>query len=151
MDVLEEVAQEIPVRLDGPERQEKIKTIIIECHKSGKSWIVVENNRVIGFVLARPDAYKGQAAIALMYGGVRADLRRRGIFFTLMEKLKSNDVPLIANVLRGNLSSMVDSLGKVGFTKLDLEFDALQTRMVWSPAVDGKGGGQWPPDHKSIA
>jgi hypothetical protein len=35
--VLEEVAPEVPVRLDGAERQEKIKAIIIECCNSKAS------------------------------------------------------------------------------------------------------------------
>src|ERR1700693_2724252 len=104
LDVLEEVAPEIPVRLDGSERQSKINTIITQCHRSGKSWVAVDaNDRVVGFVLARPDAYDGQTAISVSYVGVRTDSRRRKIFSTLMEKLKANGVPLTASVLHDNL------------------------------------------------
>jgi hypothetical protein len=35
--VLEEVAPEITVSLDTPESQEKIKTEIVQCRRSGKS------------------------------------------------------------------------------------------------------------------
>jgi N-acetylglutamate synthase-like GNAT family acetyltransferase len=133
--VLEEVAPEIPVRLDGQERQEKIKTIIIECHGSGKSWVAVDvDGKVVGFILARPDVHDDQSAISIRYVGVRADSRRRRIFSTLVEKLKANGVPLTASVLRDNRSSMVDNLVKIGFTKI--ESDARETRLVWSPAVE---------------
>jgi ribosomal protein S18 acetylase RimI-like enzyme len=133
--VLEEVAPEIPVQLDGPERQSKIKTLIRERRQSGKSWVAVDvNRRVVGFVLARPDVHDNQAAIYMDYIGVRTDSRRRKIFSTLMEKMKANDVPLIANVLHDNHSSMVDNLKNVGFTEIGTEFDAKQTKLVWSPA-----------------
>jgi ribosomal protein S18 acetylase RimI-like enzyme len=94
----------------------------------------VSSRRVVGFVLARPDVHDSQAAIYMDYIGVRTDSRRRKIFSTLMEKMKANDVPLIANVLHDNHSSMVDNLENVGFTKIGTEFDAKQTKLVWSPA-----------------
>jgi hypothetical protein len=57
--VLEEVASEIPVRLDGEERQRKIQTEIIQCRQTGKSWAAVDTHgRVVGFVLARPEVMK---------------------------------------------------------------------------------------------
>jgi predicted nucleotidyltransferase len=98
--VLEEVASEIPVRLDGAERQDKIRTEITQCHETRKSWVAVDkkDGKVVGFVLARPDAREGKAAIYMPYAGVSADSRQRGIFSTLVEKLKANGVPLIANV-----------------------------------------------------
>jgi hypothetical protein len=136
LEVFEEVAPEIPVLLDGPDSQDKIKTIITQCRMSGKSWVAVDaNKRVAGFVLARPDSYEGKAAIYLSYIGVRADLRRRGIFSALMEKLKTNGVPLTVTVLHGNVSSMVDNLVNIGFTKIQAASDAKETKLVWSPAV----------------
>jgi hypothetical protein len=43
--VLEEVSSEIPVRLDGAERQEKIRTEITQCHETRKSWVAVVPER----------------------------------------------------------------------------------------------------------
>src|ERR1700722_19959360 len=78
--VLEEVAPEIPVRLDGEERQQKIRTEITQCHRTKKSWIAVgEDGKLIGFILARPDAHEGKAAIYLPYVGVSAASRRNGV------------------------------------------------------------------------
>jgi hypothetical protein len=44
-------------------------------------------------------------------------------------------VPLLAIVLHGNRSSMLDILVKNQFTKIESESDAKQTKLVWSPAV----------------
>jgi ribosomal protein S18 acetylase RimI-like enzyme len=133
--VLEEVASEIPVRLDGDERQRKIQTEIIQCRQAGKSWVAVDTHgKVVGFVLARPHGHEGKAAIYIPYVGVSAASRRRGIFSTLIGKLKANGVQLIANVLRDNHSNMEDILVKEGFTKIDC--DAKQKKFLWSPAAN---------------
>jgi hypothetical protein len=80
--VLEEVAPEIPVLLDTPARQDAIRGIIVECRKSGKSWVAVDaNGTVVGFALARPDLHEA-GAISLRYVGVSGNSRRRGIFAT---------------------------------------------------------------------
>jgi len=135
--VLEEVAPEIPVRRDGEERQEKIRTVIIQSQKSGKSWVAVNaDDTVVGFVLARRSIRDGQVVISVQYAGVSADSRGRGIFPTLMEKLKANDVPLTATVLHNNQSGMADHLVKIGFTKM--ESDAKQAYFRWSP--EGQDG-----------
>ena len=133
--VLEEVSSEIPVRLDGAERQEKIRTEITQCHETRKSWVAVDaDGKVVGFrVLARPDAHQGKAAIYMPYAGVSAESRRRGIFSTLVEKLKANGVPVIANVLHDNRSGMEDILVKNGFTEIDC--NAKQKKFLWSPAT----------------
>jgi ribosomal protein S18 acetylase RimI-like enzyme len=132
--VLEEVASEIPVPLDGEERQRKIQTEIIQCHQTGKSWAAVDTHgRVVGFVLARPHGHEGKAAIYMPYAGVSADSRRRGIFSSLVEKLKANGVPLIAKVLHDNRSNMEEILVKNGFVKIDS--DAKQKKFLWSPAA----------------
>jgi N-acetylglutamate synthase-like GNAT family acetyltransferase len=132
--VLEEVAPEIPVTLNTPENLLIIKGIIIECHQSGKSWIAVdEDSRVVGFVLARPDFHESDA-ISLRYIGVSMELRRRGIFTTLIEKMKANGVPLTASVLHDNSSGMADRLVEVGFTKIGS--DAKEEKLRWAPATE---------------
>jgi hypothetical protein len=98
--VLEEVAPEIPVLFDTLERQDAIRGIIIECHKSGQSLVAVDaNGRVVGFALARADYHEG-GAISLRYIGVSANSRRRGIFATFMKKLKAKGAPITTSVLR---------------------------------------------------
>ena len=105
--VLKEVASEVPVRLDGPEREAKIQTEIVQCHQNKKSWVAVDaDGQVVGFVLTRPDTYEGKAALYIPYSGVSADARGQGIFSTFLEKLKENNIPLMANVLHDNKSGM---------------------------------------------
>jgi N-acetylglutamate synthase-like GNAT family acetyltransferase len=130
---LEEVAPEIPVLIDTPQRQDAIKGIIVECHKSGQSFVAVDaNSEVVGFVLARPDIHE-QGAISLRYVGVSKNSRRHGIFATFIEKLKAKGVPLTASVLHDNRSAMADQLVKVGFT--ELEANAKETKFRWAPGT----------------
>jgi hypothetical protein len=130
--VLEEVAPEVPVRLDGKDRQEKIQAIIIECRTSGKSWVAVdETGRIVGFVLARPDAHEGKAAITLLYTGVSAGSRYGGVFSSLLEKLKAERVPLITSVLPDNKSGMGEHLKKRGFAETGPKANA--TGYLWTP------------------
>ena len=52
--ILEEVAPEVPVLLDTPERKDAIKTVIIECYGSGKSWVAIDAaGAVVGVALAK--------------------------------------------------------------------------------------------------
>jgi hypothetical protein len=129
--VLEEVAPEIPVLLDTTDSQDAIRSIIVECRKSGKSWVAVdENSTVVGFVLAREDFHE-RGALSLRYIGVSADARRRGIFAALMENMKVTGVPLTASVLHDNRSAMADRLVEIGFTKV--ESGAKETKLRWAP------------------
>jgi N-acetylglutamate synthase-like GNAT family acetyltransferase len=98
--VLEEVASEIPVSIDTPETQDKIKTVIIQCRDRGESRVAIDaDGTVVGFALAEPDFHE-RGAISLRYIGVSGNSRRRGIFATLMENLKAKGAPLTASVLQ---------------------------------------------------
>lgn len=131
--LLEEVAPEVPVRLDGKDRQDKIQTVIVECRRSGKSWVAVDSSgSVVGFVLARPDAHEGKAAISLLYAGVGADSRKGGVFSALLEKLKAERVPLLASVLPNNQSGMGDHLKKRGFVETGEKGNAMA--YLWTPS-----------------
>jgi hypothetical protein len=55
-----------------------------------------------------------------------------------MEKMKAAGVPLRADVLNGNLSSMADILVKNGFTKIEPAPDSQKTALVWLPLVKQK-------------
>ena len=134
--VLQEVAPEIPLSLDTPERQEAMQAIIAECCASGESLVAVDaDDTVVGFVLAKPDRlerffHKNQA-LSLRYIGVNKVWRQHGIFAALMEQSMANGVPLTASVLHTNQSAMADRLVKVGYEKV--ESDAKETRLRWAP------------------
>jgi N-acetylglutamate synthase-like GNAT family acetyltransferase len=133
LDVLAEVAPEIPVSIDASDSQHPIRGIIRECHESGKSWVAVDaDGKVVGCVLAKKDIHDVQA-ISLRYIGVSGNSRRRRIFATLMEKMKASGAPLTASVLHGNQSAMADLLVKMGFTKVGS--DPKETELRWTPPV----------------
>lgn len=132
--LLEEVAPEIPVSLDGPQRQQAIQEIIIRCRESGKSWVALDaDGKVVGFALVYPDVHE-PPAISLRYIGVSKDSRQRGIFGVFMGKLKANGAPLTATVLNDNQSGMADRLAKIGFT--ETETLSNQAKFRWDPTTN---------------
>ena len=107
--VLEEVAPEIPVRLDTQ------RTCIQEGIGSGNAWIALDrDNQVVGFLMAEPD----REALELSYGGVRTSHREHHIFPTLVKKMMAKGVPLTATVMHSNESNTVNRLLKLDFTKV---------------------------------
>ena len=117
--VIEEVAPEVPVLLDIPQRQAAMRGIIVECHQSGKSWVAVNaDGTVVGCALARPDILEN-GAISLRYVGVSKTSRRQGIFATFIDKLKTNGMPVTVTVLHNNRSAMTARLLKAGFTEVE--------------------------------
>jgi N-acetylglutamate synthase-like GNAT family acetyltransferase len=128
--VLKEAAPEIPVSLDTQEAQSRMVTEIVQCHRSGKSWVATdENGRIIGVALARPDFHE-QGAISLRYIAVSKESRRSGISASLMEKLKANGAPITASVLHNNRSGMENRLVRIGFTKVKSDDNETQFRWV---------------------
>jgi hypothetical protein len=81
----------------------------------------------------KKDIHEGQA-ISLRYIGVSKNSRGRGISSALVEKLKTNGVPLTASVLNGNQSGMVDRLVKIGFTKMGS--DDKEAKLRWAPVIE---------------
>lgn len=136
--VLDEVAAEVPMKLDAPAQKEAMKSIIAECCASGKSWVAVgDYGAVVGVALVKPDiferALKKNNALALRYVGVSKNWCQRGIFAALMENVMiAKNAPLNASVLYGNKSAMADRLAKIGFEKV--EADAKETKLRWDPA-----------------
>jgi N-acetylglutamate synthase-like GNAT family acetyltransferase len=135
--VLEEVASEVPVKLDTSAHQEAIKEIIVACCDSGESWVAVDDGgTVVGFALVKPDVFERALnknnALSLRYVGVSKNSRQRGIFATLMENLMvGKNAPLNASVLHANKSAMADRLIKIGYEKVGADDKKADYR--WSP------------------
>lgn len=129
--LLEEAAPEIPIPLNTPGVQEKLKTDIIQCHRSGKSWVAVDaSGKVVGVALARQD-FDESGAISLRDIAVSANARGQGVCTSLIEKLKANGVPLTASVLHDNQSAMAGRLQNYGFSKVGS--DDRETKFRWAP------------------
>jgi ribosomal protein S18 acetylase RimI-like enzyme len=112
LDVLAEVAAEIPAPIDASDTKDPIRGEIIRCRESGKSWVAVADGKIVGVVLARKDIHD-QQAITLPYIGVSPDYRGRKIFSTLLDKLKADGAPLTGTVLLSNKSGMADQFTEV--------------------------------------
>jgi ribosomal protein S18 acetylase RimI-like enzyme len=119
--VLEEVAAEVSVLLDGAERRSRVLEHVRASSGSGESWVAVDGRKVIGFLQAEPDQlerfHHDNGALHLSYGGVRAKYRGCGVFRSLTEKLVERRVPLTATVKHANKSGMARVLIKLGFVK----------------------------------
>jgi hypothetical protein len=97
--VMEEVAPEIPLRLDTPEARKVIFNQVVQCCKSEGSCVAVDNaGRIVGFLLAEPDElerfHHDNQALHLPYGGVAKSMRKQGAFCRLIEMVMSCQVPL---------------------------------------------------------
>jgi hypothetical protein len=131
--VLEDVAPEIPLKLETSDARDALKTEIIYALQSTDTWIAVDfASRVCGVVLARPSFGGSDKAVFCRYIGVPKTHRHQGIFRNLMTKLMAKEVPLAATVLTGNKSAMADRLAKLGFAKTDTTTPE-QTTLRWSP------------------
>jgi hypothetical protein len=133
---LREVAPEIPVLLDTPDRLEVMNAIIAECCNSGESWVATNAaGTVVGFVLAKPDRLERflhrNEAVSIRYVGVIPAKRKQGIFGVLMKKVSAKKAPLTASVLRTNQSEMAVRLGKIGFVTTGS--DAKEVKVKWEP------------------
>jgi N-acetylglutamate synthase-like GNAT family acetyltransferase len=142
LSVLKEAAPEIPFRT-GDSELENIQITIGQCCASGESWVAVDNDTIVGVVLAKPDFrepdFIRKRALSLPYIAVNKASRNQRIFSTLMGKLKARAVPLSASVLATNKSSMAKRLEKIGFTKVESQSTAVEAKFRWTPNVAQPG------------
>ena len=133
LEILQEVAAEIPVKLDSSEAIDAIKNIIVECCDSGDSLVACDQDEnVIGFILAKPDIHEFDRALSMRYMGISNASRGKGVMSTLVDTMKSEGVPLTADVLTGNKSAMSDRLLHAGF--LETCANEKQRQFRWAPA-----------------
>ena len=137
MDVLVEVAPDIPARVEAPADQENLKALISGWVEMGNSWVATDSNAlVIGFVLSKPDnlirLLEKNNALNLPYIGVTKEWQKCGVLTSLLKNLKAQGEPLTASVLNDNKSNMVANLEKAGFAKQSRQ-DPKQVYLRWNP------------------
>jgi GNAT superfamily N-acetyltransferase len=115
------VAGEIPLLLDTLEREEALYRLIRNCARSGESWLAVEGDRIVGFLLAEPDQtdrfWGEHEVLELRHGGVLPSHRRQGVFAALLARVVERRVPLTAVVPAANASGVERLLGAAGFAR----------------------------------
>ena len=119
--MLTQRADEIPVRMDGADREAHFRKLILQGCFSGRSYVAVSNNAVVGFIFAtpsRPGWYE------LDYGAIMPEFRGLGLFPKMLHKFKSDAPGLFATVVAGNKGDMADRLLRAGFieTPSDAQF-----------------------------
>jgi len=142
LDVLLEVAPEIPVDTHDGRKEFLAAQIHRDCFYRGV-WIALDhNNQIVGFLMAEPQKQE----IKLPYGGVRKRHREHHIFRKLMDKAKAmakiGSVPLTAVVNHANKSDMASRLLKLGFMKVGAGHWPNEDTFRWQPGpTDVQGGG----------
>jgi hypothetical protein len=115
-EVLRQVADRIPLNLSTPAHVEAILQQIKTSYFGGLSLVATDaEGKVIGFQLAREIRWFEELQISLAYAGVSASSEDGGIFRRLIEAMKSQILPLVAEVRAGNKSDMGARLMRYGF------------------------------------
>lgn len=116
LSVLEEIAGDIPLRLDALDGKDRITNIsqkINEWCNTNESWVAVtHSNQVVGFLLIEPD----NTGLYIQYAGVSKLHQGQQIFPKLIRMVMAKKMPLTAVVKHANKSSMSCRLTKLGFT-----------------------------------
>jgi GNAT superfamily N-acetyltransferase len=119
--VLQEVAVEIPVVLDTLEREEAMYARVRNWARSGESWVAVDGERIVGFVLAELNQvsrfWAEHEVIDVRYAGVAESHRDRGIFGELMRQILNRAVPVMVTVNPANRSAIACHLEPLGFRR----------------------------------
>lgn len=116
--VMKVCADEIPVRMDGGEREKRLRSSIRHGCLNGRSFVDVCDNQIVGFLLVSSGLDKGY--FELDYGGVLPEYRGIGLFGRMLGEVKARSGCLDATVKNANKSGMADKLLKLGFIETGL-------------------------------
>jgi len=135
--ILNEVASEIPLVLDTPERGQAIRAVVESCCQHGPSWITLdETGRIVGFLLGKmttSDLVQMEfAGLELVYGGMTTGQRGHGAFANLLAQAKALGLPLRAVVKHGNKSRMGQRLERQQFVRT-ASLRPNEDTFVWTP------------------
>jgi hypothetical protein len=141
LELLKEVAPEIPVAIDTRDREEAIYGLIRTCARSGESWVAVDGTScIVGFVLVEPAQarrhYAENEILELKYAGVAAGYRRRGIFRDLVNKVFERMAPVTVAIPPSYRPDIGRCLEAVGFRKLPA---AGEQQYRWEPGAPQDG------------
>jgi hypothetical protein len=120
--ILNEIAPEIPLRLDTIERQHKIKKLVEDCCQYEPCWVCLdEGGKVIGFLLTKRCSIEIPRlefnGLELLYGGMKREHRRHGNFVRLLAQAKAQKSGLLAVVKHDNISNVAKLLEREDFER----------------------------------
>ena len=140
--VLTQVAPEIPLLLDKPERRRPIRELVGQCCGGKTSWVALNDNvKIIGFLLGRPSRWhvaivdNEPSGVELLYGGMQKTHRDQGQFSGLLVRAKALGKPLYAVVKHSNKSDMAARLLRTGFVKQGASTFSDEDAFIWTPSA----------------
>lgn len=133
--VLTDVSAEIPLRLDGQERETRIRTLVDESCDAHLAWVSLNGNgRVVGVLIGTrfpvPTVFDG---VEIKYAGVSVNYRKQGRLAQMLGEAKRIKCLLRAEVSRSNTGDMAVQLMKNGFIKQQQAIHPNVDDFVWSP------------------
>jgi hypothetical protein len=135
--VLQEVAVEVPVVLDTLEREEAMYARVRNWARSGESWVAVDGERIVGFVLAelnQVSRFWGEhEVIDVRYAAVVKTHRKCGIFSELMRRVLARRVPVTVTISPENRSTIGQRLRQLGFRAVGP--GAGEQQFAWEPGM----------------
>lgn len=132
--VLKGCAEEIPVRMDGSEREVRLRKRIRQGCLTGMSYVGAWNNKIVCFLLVSRGLAEGQ--FELDYGGVLRDYRAMGLFRHMLDEVKGRSDCLDATVKNANRSEMADKLLKLGFFETNFIQSHDERAFRWFRSLD---------------
>lgn len=134
-DLLLRLAPEMPLLADTLEREEALYALCRQCARSGESWVALDAERIVGFILAQPSErgrhYAEHEVLELHHAGVAPEHRRQGVFAEMLGNLLARLVPITAAVSPQNRSGIVRQLEKRGFRAAGSAGG--EQRFLWRP------------------
>jgi hypothetical protein len=134
---LEQLSNEIPVKMDTEERRTALRNIVAECCEQS-SWVALnEAGNMVGFLLAKKFTNPLHGCefdgLTLPYGGVLKSYRNQGLFIRLLSQAKALKKPLQVEVSHENKSSMADRLVNEGFATKPCSLHPNYDYLSWTP------------------
>jgi ribosomal protein S18 acetylase RimI-like enzyme len=114
--VFHEVAYRIPTKLGTVAHVTAMRQQMRDCYFDGNSLVATDRvGKIVAFQLAQERQWCGEQQINLAYVGVTPTFEGRGVLRQLIEAMKRQQLPLVAEVKSGNKSDMGARLRRMGF------------------------------------
>jgi predicted N-acetyltransferase YhbS len=117
------IAGEIPLAIETLEQEEALYAALRKLLAFGESWVAVEGDRIVGFVLIeniQTGRHWGEnEALDLRYAGLDPGYRDGEVFDTLMMKVLDRMAPITASVKDTNRIGLAPRLEKLGFRQTE--------------------------------
>jgi hypothetical protein len=133
---LQEVADEIPTRIDSEQRLASITETIRNCVASNHSLIAcASTGEIAGFILITFDEVekflRNKPVLELRYGGIISKFRNHGIFARMLQRVIAYNYKITAEVSKLNQTKIRNILSGHGFITHEEKIN--YDKFIWNP------------------